>query len=133
MSRPRWARVTVVMAATLANMGRNPLTGASAFDITSVKDVLSIMFTCGMYDYSGQWAYRVGMPAKSGVSGGVIAVVNRQLGIATYSPRLDPCGNSVRGIEVCVDMASRLGLHVFDCLNMGSSFLDVILSGGPEN
>ena len=56
-----------------------------------------------------------------------MAVVNRQLGIGTYSPRLDRCGNSVRGIEVCVDLASRLGLHVFDCLNVGSSFLDAIL------
>jgi glutaminase len=92
-----------------------------------VRSILSIMFTCGMYDYSGEWAYRVGVPAKSGVAGGVIAVVNRQLGIATYSPRLDPHGNSARGIEVCVELASRFGLHAFDCLNVGSGFLQVIL------
>jgi glutaminase len=117
-------RDLATMAATLANMGRNPITGEHALlDMASIKDVLSVMFTCGMYDYSGQWAYRVGVPAKSGVSGGVMAVVNRQLGVASYSPRLDPQGNSVRGIEVCVDMAKRLGLHVFDCLNVGSSFL----------
>jgi glutaminase len=92
-----------------------------------VKDVLSIMFTCGMYDYSGHWAYRVGVPAKSGVGGGVIAVVNRQLGISTYSPKLDRYGNSCRGTAVCVELASQLGLHVFDCLNVGSRFLDAIL------
>ena len=80
-----------------------------------------------MHDYSGQWAYRVGVPAKSGVAGGVMAVVNRQLGIGTYSPRLDRYGNSVRGTEVCIDLASRLGLHVFDCVNVGSNFLDAIL------
>jgi glutaminase len=117
-------RDLATMAATLANMGKNPISGQHALlDMTSIKDVLSVMFTCGMYDYSGQWAYRVGVPAKSGVSGGVMAVVNRQLGIASYSPRLDPQGNSCRGIEVCVDLAKRLGLHVFDCLNVGSSFL----------
>jgi glutaminase len=120
-------RDLATMAATLSNMGRHPVSGRSAYAITHVKDMLSIMFTCGMYDYSGQWAYRVGVPAKSGVSGGVITVVNRQLGIGTYSPRLDPYGNSCRGTEVCVQMASRLGLHVFDCLNVGSSFLDTIL------
>jgi glutaminase len=117
-------RDLATMAATLANMGRNPITMQHALlDMSIIKDVLSVMFTCGMYDYSGQWAYRVGVPAKSGVSGGVMAVVNRQLGIASYSPRLDAQGNSSRGIEVCVDLAARLGLHVFDCLNVGSSFL----------
>jgi len=120
-------RDLAMMGATLANMGRNPLTGQPVFDIGSVKDMLSIMFTCGMYDYSGQWAYRVGVPAKSGVSGGVLAVVNRQLGIATYSPPLDARGNSRRGIEVCAELAARLGLHAFDCLNAGSSFLTVML------
>ena len=120
-------RDLAMMSATLANMGRNPVTGESAYTIAYVKDILSIMFTCGMYDYSGQWAYRVGVPAKSGVAGGVIAVVNRQLGIGTYSPRLDQYGNSRRGTEVCAEMASRLGLHVFDCLNVGSSFLSAVL------
>jgi glutaminase len=80
-----------------------------------------------MYEYSGEWAYRVGVPAKSGVAGGVIAIVNRQLGIATYSRRLDAHGSSARGIEVCVELASRFGLHAFDCLNVGSGFLQVIL------
>jgi glutaminase len=120
-------RDLAVMAATLANMGINPITGEAAFEVQSVKDILSIMFTCGMYDYSGQWAYRVGVPAKSGVAGGVMAVVNRQLGIATYSPRLDRHGNSRRGIEVSVELANRLGLHVFDCLNAGSDFLTGVL------
>jgi glutaminase len=108
-------------------MGQNPATGREGFDLRTVKDVLSIMFTCGMYDYSGQWAYRVGVPAKSGVAGGVMAVVNRQLGIASYSPRLDARGNSKRGIEACVDLADELGLHAFDCMNFGSSFLKAVL------
>ena len=120
-------RDLAMMAATLANMGCNPATGQHVYTIRYVKDILSIMFTSGMYDYSGQWAYRVGVPAKSGVGGGVIAAVNRQLGIGTYSPRLDAHGNSCRGTEVCVELASRLGLHVFDCLNVGSSFLDALL------
>jgi len=121
------AKDLAMMGATLANMGVNPVTGARVFDHGSVTHMLSVMFTCGMYDYSGEWAYRVGVPAKSGVAGGVLAVVNRQIGIASYSPRLDPRGNSTRGIEVCVEMASRFGLHAFDCLNVGSSFLSSLL------
>jgi glutaminase len=120
-------RDLAMMSSTLANMGVNPATGEQAFDVRCVKDVLSIMFTCGMYDFSGQWAYHVGVPAKSGVSGGVIAVVNRQMGIATYSPRLDQFGNSVRGIKVCQELASRLGLHAFNFTNVGSNYLDVVL------
>ncbi len=120
-------RDLAMMAASLSNMGRNPTTGRQVFSVHAVKHILSIMFTCGMYDYSGQWAYRVGVPAKSGVAGGVMAVVNRQLGIATYSPRLDKHGNSCRGIEACAELASRLGLHAFDCVNLGSSFLDALL------
>jgi glutaminase len=120
-------RDLATMAATLSNMGRNPVTGHSVFDHRCVKDTLSIMFTCGMYDSSGQWAYEVGIPAKSGVAGGVMAVVNRQLGIATYSPRLDAHGNSVRGIGVCTELAARLGLHAFDVLNSGSRFLEAVL------
>lgn len=115
------------MAATLSNMGHNPITGKVVFDHVSVKDILSIMFTCGMYDYSGRWAYEVGVPAKSGVSGGVMATVNRQLGLASYSPRLDSHGNSLRGIRICADLASRLGLHSFDVLNPGSHYLDAVL------
>lgn len=120
-------RDLALMGATLANMGRNPLSGHAAYEIGSVRSMLAIMFTCGMYDYSGEWAYRVGVPAKSGVSGGVVAVVNRQLGVATYSPRLDARGNSARGIEVCSELAARFGLHAFDCLNAGSSYLEGVL------
>jgi glutaminase len=120
-------RDLATMAATLANMGTNPITGDHVFHHSCVKDVLSIMFTCGMYDYSGQWAYQVGVPAKSGVSGGVLAVVNRQMGVATFSPPLDKYGNSVRGIGAFTELAARLGLHAFDLMNSGSHFLDSVL------
>ena len=93
------------------------------FDFNFIKDMLTVMFTCGLYDYAGEWAYEVGLPAKSGVAGGIIAVVNRQLGIAVYSPRLDRKGNSVRGILACKELASHLGLHAFEFTNVGSSFM----------
>jgi len=112
-----------VMGATLANLGKNPLTGAQVFGLDSVRQTLSVMFTCGMYDGAGDWACDVGLPAKSGVGGGILAVVNRQIGLGVFSPRLDAHGNSVRGHLVCARLAEDLGLHAFDPLNPGSSFL----------
>jgi glutaminase len=117
-------RDMAMMAATLANMGNNPLSGERVFDFQFIKYVLTVMFTCGLYDYAGGWAYEVGVPAKSG---GIFAVVNRQLGIGVYSPRLDAQGNSVRGILVCKELASHLGLHAFEFTNVGSSFMEWLL------
>ena len=119
-----------VMAATLANKGVNPLTGATAIQSQYIKDVLSVMYTCGMYDYSGEWLYEVGLPAKSGVGGGIIAVVPQQLGIAVYSPRLDARGNSVRGIAVCKELSQRFDLHMFDAL-VGNSHIGDVVGNGP--
>jgi glutaminase len=116
-------RDLAMMAATLANMGTNPVTREPVFNFEFIKDVLAVMFTCGLYDHAGEWAYRVGLPAKSGVGGGLLAVVNRQLGVAVYSPKLDAKGNTVRGILVCRELAARLGLHAFEFTNVGSSFV----------
>ncbi|WP_119067236.1 glutaminase A [Rubrobacter indicoceani] len=102
-----------LMAATLANGGVNPRTGKRALDRRYVRDVLSVMHTCGMYDAAGQWAYEVGIPAKSGVSGGILAVVPGKLGLGVFSPGLDDYGNSVRGVRVCREISEDLGLHVF--------------------
>ncbi|HLP89369.1 MAG TPA: glutaminase A [Nostocaceae cyanobacterium] len=104
-----------VMAATLANRGINPVTQQQAVEPGYIKDILSVMYTCGMYNYAGEWAYKVGFPAKSGVSGGILAVVPNQLGIAVFSPLLDSRGNSVRGVKVCEELSQRLGLHLFEC------------------
>jgi len=106
-------RDLAVMAATLANGGVNPLTGRRALRHSHVRDVLSVMHTCGMYDAAGQWAYDIGVPAKSGVSGGILAVIPEKLGIGVFSPGLDDHGNSVRGVRVCRDVSERLGLHIF--------------------
>jgi glutaminase len=111
------------MGATLAHVGENPVTGRQVFDLMAVRNTLAVMFTCGMYDYSGNWAYDVGVPAKSGVGGGIVGVVNRQLGIGSFSPRLDAKGNSVRGIAAFKDIGDELGLHLFDCSNAGSAFV----------
>jgi glutaminase len=101
------------MAATLANGGVNPLTGVRPLPALRVRDVLSVMFTCGMYDFAGEWVFDVGVPAKSAVSGGILAAVPGKMGIGTFSPGLDQHGNSVRGTEVCSEISQRLGLHLF--------------------
>ncbi len=107
-------RDLAVMGATLANGGVNPLTGVRAIAAEHVKDLLSVMHTCGMYDFAGEWAYRVGLPAKSGVGGGITAAVPGRIGIGTFSPPLDAKGNSLRGIKVCQDLSQKFGLHVFE-------------------
>ncbi|HEY9193647.1 MAG TPA: glutaminase A [Methyloversatilis sp.] len=101
------------MAATLANGGVHPLTGERALPAEHVERVLSVMATCGMYDYAGSWLYEIGIPAKSGVGGGIIAVLPGRFGIAIFSPRLDEKGNSVRGIAACKSLSKDFNLHVF--------------------
>ncbi|MFF3223384.1 glutaminase A [Nocardia suismassiliense] len=104
-------RDLALMAATLANNGRNPVTGERALSAALTERVLSVMTTCGMYNAAGDWVTTVGMPAKSGVGGGIVAVLPGQIGIAVYSPRLDVHGNSVRGVAACRELSKRLELH----------------------
>jgi glutaminase len=101
-----------LMAATLANGGLNPVTGEQVVPRSVVASVLTVMTTCGMYDYAGEWLYRVGLPAKSGVSGGVTAALPGQLGIGVQSPLLDARGNSVRGVAAAERISAALGLHL---------------------
>lgn len=108
------SRDLAIMGATLANGGVNPHTSQRAIQQPLVKYLLSIMLSCGMYDYAGEWAYRVGIPSKSGVAGGIVGVVPGQFGIGVYSPPLDRKGNSVRGIQVFQELSQRFGLHIFE-------------------
>lgn len=110
-------RDLAIMAATLANKGVNPITEEQAVDSGYIKDILSVMYTCGMYNFAGEWAYKVGIPAKSGISGGIIAVIPNVMGIGIFSPLLDSRGNSVRGVKVCEELSQKFGLHLFDCSN----------------
>lgn len=110
-----------VMASTLANLGVNPITGERVFTEEVVERVLSVMTTCGMYDDSGDWVATVGLPAKSGVGGGIISVLPGQLGIATFSPPLDEHGNSASGIIVHEEMSADLGLHFVRAATVGRS------------
>ena len=107
-------RDLAVMASTLANNGVNPLSGEQAIHPRYVKDLLSVMFSCGMYDFAGGWVYQVGFPAKSGVNGAIIGVVPGRMGLAVFSPPLDKKGNSIRGIKVCRDLSDRFKLNILD-------------------
>jgi glutaminase len=107
------ARDLAMMGATLANAGANPVTGGRALARKYRRDVITVMATCGMYDVAGQWAYDVGLPAKSGVSGAIVAAMPGRFGLGLYSPGLDTSGHSVRGVAVCRELSSHYGLHMF--------------------
>jgi len=98
-----------MMAGTLANGGKNPVTGKQILDTSKVPGVLAVMATAGLYDDSGKWLYATGLPAKSGVGGGLIAVSPGKFGIAVVSPPLDDAGNSVRAQKAITDISNALG------------------------
>jgi glutaminase len=108
------ARDLAIAGATLANDGVNPITGKRAIRSEHVRAVLSVMSSCGMYDYAGEWQFDVGLPAKSGVSGGILAVLPGQFGLGTFSPLIDSVGNSVRGVKVCEDLSRNFRLHLLE-------------------
>jgi glutaminase len=102
------------MGATLANNGVNPFTKVRAVDDKFVPKILAVMMMAGLYDRSGHWAWQTGLPAKTGVGGGIIAVVPGKLAIAAFSPPLDKYGTSVRGALAIQYVSEKLGLNLFD-------------------
>ena len=103
-----------ILAATLANGGINPVTKEKIFEPENVKNCLSLMSSSGMYDYSGEWLFKVGIPAKSGVSGCIFLVIPGKMGIAIYSPRIDKNGNSSRGIDFANELTNTFNFHQYD-------------------
>ena len=103
-----------IIAATLANGGICPLTNERIFSNDIVKNALSLMSSCGMYDYSGEWAYTIGIPAKSGVSGIIMGIIPNVMGIAVFSPKLDELGNSSKGIEFFKQLMKIYSFHIYD-------------------
>jgi glutaminase len=121
-------RQMAMVAGALASGGVNPITNRRLFSPLTVQACLSLMSSCGMYDYSGEWAFRVGLPAKSGVSGAVIIVVPNVMGICIWSPRLDGCGNSVRGVRFAKALVDRFSLHAFDSIDLRSNKINPLVS-----
>ena len=105
-----------IIASTLANNGKCPLTGEQIISPSVCKNCLSLMYMCGMYDYSGRFAFEIGLPAKSGVSGCLLLVIPNIMGICIWSPPLDKIGNSIRGVEVCQKLVKKYNFHIFDRL-----------------
>ncbi|TPW09672.1 MAG: glutaminase [bacterium] len=103
------AKDLAMMAATLANGGKNPVTGKQAMKAENVPQVLAVMATAGLYDDSGKWLFNTGLPAKSGVGGGILAVSPGKFGIAVISPPLDGAGNSVKAQKAIADISNALG------------------------
>ena len=107
------------MGATLANNGKNPVTGEQVIKPENVPYILSTMTMAGLYDGSGGWAWKVGLPAKSGVGGGIVAIVPGKGAIAVFSPRLDDAGNSVKAQRVIEYVANKLDFNVFSPRSVG--------------
>uniref|UniRef100_A0A0N5BQA0 glutaminase n=1 Tax=Strongyloides papillosus TaxID=174720 RepID=A0A0N5BQA0_STREA len=110
-----------IMAATLANGGVCPLTEKRVVSNTAVRDTLSLMLSCGMYDYSARFAFNVGLPSKSGVSGDMVLIVPNVMGIAVYSPRLDELGNTIRGVKFAEKLVEIFNFHHYDSLIFNES------------
>uniref|UniRef100_A0A8C6NWU7 glutaminase n=1 Tax=Nothobranchius furzeri TaxID=105023 RepID=A0A8C6NWU7_NOTFU len=121
-----------VMAATLANGGICPITGERVLSPEAVRNTLSLMHSCGMYDFSGQFAFHVGLPAKSGVAGGILLVVPNVMGIMCWSPPLDKLGNSVRGIQFCTGLVELFNFHNYDNLRHFAKKHDPRREGGDQ-
>ena len=113
------AETLSVVAATLAIGGVCPTTGERVLQAETVQNCLSLMGSCGMYDFSGSWAFAVGLPAKSSVSGVIWVVVPNVMGLCVWSPRLDSFGNSVRGVALCRELVRTFNFHGFDGLAGG--------------
>jgi glutaminase len=113
------ARQLAVMGATLANNGLNPVTGERVIKAESVPEILSVMATAGLYDGSGGWSWHVGLPAKSGVGGGIVAVVPGKGAIAVFAPPLDAAGNSVKAQKVISYVARKLDYNLFSPRSVG--------------
>lgn len=107
------------MGATLAAGGVNPFTGNRVFSNEHVPQLLAVMLSCGMYDYSGTWSYKTGLPAKSGVGGGIVAVVPGKGAIAAFSPRLDQAGNSIRAQKAIAYVSEQLEINIFSPQSVG--------------
>jgi glutaminase len=128
-------RDLAVMAATLSNGGVHPISGEVLMPHQSARQLLSVMTTCGMYDAAGDWVSRVGIPAKSGVAGGIIGALPGQVGLAVFSPKLDEKGNSVRGVLLCEKLSSDMGLHMMDISQVGRATVrlwTLTMAGGEE-
>ncbi|MDJ0343601.1 glutaminase [Streptomyces sp. H10-C2] len=119
-----------VMAATLANGGVNPMTGVAVVPEPVAVQVLSVMATCGMYDAAGEWMLRVGLPAKSGVSGGLVAASPARFGLGVHSPPLDASGNPVRGVAALRELSGRLGLHLMHNAAPGAATVTAATTAG---
>lgn len=126
------ARDISMMAATLASGGVHPLSQARVIDSEAAAQTLAVMASCGMYDGSGEWLARVGIPAKSGVSGGITGALPGQVGIGTISPRLDSVGNSVRGVRVFEQLSRDMGMNLMVSESYGSNVLRSVTAEGDE-